>query len=56
MTVEGLIEILKKFDQKAEVLTFSIMRGNRIAPVKEISKYQNMGVLITADDIPAEQI
>ena len=50
MTAKEVIEALQKFDPNTEVLTYSITRGNEVAPVKEVSKYED-GILITADKI-----
>jgi len=50
MTNNELIEVLKRFDGNAKALVFSII-NNEVAEVKEVSKYEDLGILITSDKI-----
>ena len=50
MTVQELIDSLKRFDQNANALVYSMI-NNEATPVKEVSKYEDLGIIITADKI-----
>ena len=50
MNAKEVIEALQKFDPNTEVLVYSIIRGNEISSVQEVSKYEE-GIFISADKI-----